>query len=464
MKLNDMRYGVRIAVSLRLASGLLLRSGATGEFADSVIERTPDDDLHINGYVWASLMRRALERVAGMDDLAAEIGLFPEDKLDTSTLWCEDSMVSLPRTDIRPGINVNRLWGVNKTGGLFSDELVPAGLQLTMQATWFSPDKDKANHIKQAIKNALWVIQQKIETIGGGWSYGFGRLQVLGISVDVLELADSEQRKKLWSFPEPEPVAENERISWKPTNICKPWTHLRVEAFIPSGQLLAVAGRILPLQQIATLGDVQMPDTFIFRGSVFDATGKSHEQSIIPGKTLRQALFAVPIERKLRSKGEDICETPAEYCTCAKCCTYRDDNPTQKKIVRCPQCTCQRCQWFGATDRRGLIAVEDAIIPDTDMENIILNRVQLCEHTMQNVQLFSGEYLSRATFAIDVLIDYRDQDLKTGGKELLQEVNQILTEMQADNAPAGWYRVGFTSTCTGALQTASKPEQTNFGC
>ena len=79
MKLTCTKHAVKFSVDIRLKTPLMLRSGKAGVYTDSSIEKTQDGDLHINGYVWASLMRRALKRLEGTDveKMAASVGFYP---------------------------------------------------------------------------------------------------------------------------------------------------------------------------------------------------------------------------------------------------------------------------------------------------------------------------------------------------------------------------------------------------
>ncbi|MBF0556820.1 MAG: hypothetical protein HQK96_20085, partial [Nitrospirae bacterium] len=114
---------------------------------------------------------------------------------------------------------------------------------------------------------------------------------------------------------------------------------------------------------------------------------------------------------------------------------------------------CKICLWFGFTGKGGIISVSDAVV---NAEPVVVNRVQLCEHSMQNIQLFSGEYLKgekdKGDFAFDVIIDcsvnsYDWEGLKGELEVLLDEI-----EDKAKKAPPGWYRIGATSTSTGQVE------------
>ncbi|MEZ4529280.1 MAG: hypothetical protein R2941_25505 [Desulfobacterales bacterium] len=96
MEIVKARKALKFSVDLRMDSPLMIRSGKTGDFADSEIERCGDGRLHINGYVWASLMRRCLNRIKGAETMSEGIGMNPK-KYQRSVfpLWCEACFVEL---------------------------------------------------------------------------------------------------------------------------------------------------------------------------------------------------------------------------------------------------------------------------------------------------------------------------------------------------------------------------------
>ncbi|MCP4107480.1 MAG: hypothetical protein GY749_18375 [Desulfobacteraceae bacterium] len=132
MKLTEVKKAVKFSVDFRLNTSLLLRSGKAGEFTDSTIEKTGDGRfLHINGYVWASLLRRALGRGKNTEKMARDIGNYEKPRQEVSPLWCEASFADLFRGSIpgnpgkvtlaiRPGIKVNREWGTTAVGALYT--------------------------------------------------------------------------------------------------------------------------------------------------------------------------------------------------------------------------------------------------------------------------------------------------------------------------------------------------------
>jgi hypothetical protein len=108
-----------------------------------------------------------------------------------------------------------------------------------------------------------------------------------------------------------------------------------------------------------------------------------------------------------------------------------------------------------------VVAVTDA--PLTGYKCEVVNRLQLCEHSMQNMNLFSGEYLTGGTFAFRIVID----ESRIGSEEdrlaLLAAITSQLDELAGKDSPPGWNRLGGTSTCTGQVQvtgyTISRSEQ-----
>lgn len=416
---KNARIALKLEAALTLATPLLLRSGQTGDITDSAIERTPDDDLHVNGYVWASLLRRSLARLKGYEDLAAQVGKY-QDKGGISPLWCEPSMARLHATAVNPGIAIDRKWGAAKGGALFNDELAIAGLPLTLRLTLFAPDSDTAGRWQTGLTEALRLINEGVENIGGGWTYGYGRLHVQAVKAAFLNLSDPDQRRRLWAWDE---------IAWGDNKLAgglpettAPITIVTVSAKVADGQLMAVKSGVFPLDA-PKFG--KLPDWFVFRRNIWDEEKKGSEQKpVLPGKAIRQALFSVPLERKWRSVGEEACF------------------PSEKG-----GCGCRRCTWFGSTDAAGVIAVTDAPVEKYRTE--VVSRVQLCEHSMQNMNLFSGEYLTGGEFSFRIIIDgARAGDADT----LAGEVRQLLDEMKGETAPAGWYRLGGTATCTGQVQ------------
>jgi len=453
MKLPHIKHAVKFSVDIRLKTPLMLRSGKAGVYTDSSIEKTQDGDLHINGYVWASLMRRALKRLEGADveKMAASVGFYPalekksgknetaDDALSgVSPLWCEASFLKiLPEdaspdmvaADIRHGIRIDRKMGAVSTGTLYSDEVLPPGYQVTLNFNYFcdAPEDAETNLFK-----ALWIIEQGIENIGGGWSYGYGRLEILNVKTKRIDMTKAEDRKVLWQYGQIEKWDINtplKTIQPDPPAIRLAWTRIQGKAIVADGQLMAIKTTIPPLEFEDQVNE--LPDTFVFRQNrIKSLEQKPEAEIVITGKAIRQALLSVPIERKFRSADETMCP-----------------GITRKKKDGEKGCTCKRCRWFGSVDRRGSVSVMDATVQNP--ETTILHRIQLCEHSMQNMNLFSGEFLCKGEFEINILIDHAHGNKQ----ELLDSVEKILSEINENNAavPPGWHRIGGTSTCTGQI-------------
>src|SRR6185369_3545052 len=145
----DAKFALKLSVDFSLATPLLLRSGLTGDVTDSAIERVPNTPgespkLHINGYVWASLLRRSLGRLKKGEQLAAIIGK-DQGVGGVSPLWCEQTVAELHGTAVNPGTSIDRKWGATKVGALFNDELAIAGLPLTLRLTMFAANEKEVN-------------------------------------------------------------------------------------------------------------------------------------------------------------------------------------------------------------------------------------------------------------------------------------------------------------------------------
>jgi len=442
MKLTQSKNAVQFSVNCELAAPLLLRSGKTGDFSDSAIERTPDGRLHINGYVWASLIRRSLDRLSAAKGIAETVGAYPEDigpndpLKGVSPLWCEAAFVDvglgarqdddgLFPTDIRPGNRIDRKWGTVAITALYSDEVLPPGHPAPLAFTYFCDDPEA---VEKQLLAALWVIDQGVENIGGGWTYGFGRLRLKRVRTRRLDLTQPEDRDMLWDYDNEAGWTEIplEDISTPNPDIARPWRVFRVEAGILDGQLMAVQTETPPLD-IGPVPEDGFPDTFVFRRS---RAGAPASEIVIPGKAIRQALLSVPLERRHRGRGEDVC-----------------DGSPQKN-----GCDCVRCRWFGSTEKRGMASVTDAVVRNP--ETVFLNRIQLCEHSMQNMNLFTGEFLSKGDFSFDIVLD-DPAESETSMEEFADELLRLLDEMTPghNNAgPPGWHRLGGTSTCTGQVE------------
>jgi|GEM_PF-651464 len=459
MSIIQMNTVAQFSVSFKLRTPLLLRTGLSNDVADNTIETDFDDRLHINGYVWAGLLRRALRRLQDYQHMAAEIGKYePENSpgnakaKGVSPLWTAASHVDLPWInqsagfDVRPGIRISRQWGSAETGGLYSEETVPAGLaNINLHFNYFCNSDDFEN-IKTAFTHALWVIDQGIETIGGGWSYGFGRLNVQSAYCRKLNLGNAQERSQIWSqTDEPTDGAVALDLHGALPAIALPWQTLKTTLRVQPGQLLAIHADAPAID--AQFPWSKLPDTFVFTRQIIDADNPAEitAEEVIPGKAIRQALLSVPIERKLRSLGESICLDSSKNHDTA--------------------CTCSRCKWFGSTNGGGIVAVLDA--PVRNAESTVLHRIQLCEHSMQNMNLFSGEYLTHGEFEVEIMIDQarekNENDLNS--RDINTHIRQLLAEMNPDKklAPPGWYRLGATSTCAGQIEVCQTITAKQFG-
>lgn len=447
--MNGYTKTIKFSVGFVLATPLLIKSGLQGEFTDSSIEKTPDGEyLHINGYVWSSLLRRALLRLKGGEDFAKRIGKYEQEQtplLGVSPLWCESSFINLIETDVRAGNKIDRKYGTASNSALYSDEHVPPGYTIKLNFNYFLVDSEENTTTIELFLKTLDVINDGIENIGGGWSYGLGRLKLVDtnpVKVKELDLKKPDDRKILWTFDGIE-WAQPKDIKYSEEDKLKGWYRFRIQAKIAEAQLLAVHSNYPILDEHKDYSE--MPDSFVYQRYRIEGS-KAIAEYVIPGKTIRQALLSIQIERKLRTIGETICDTPSDICTCKTCVDYRQQN--NKKKENSPDCACKRCKWFGNTEHSGIIAVSDAVIENADPE--ILHRVQLCEHSMQNIHLFSGEYLKNGKFSFDIWIDCSRRESDPEG--LKKEVGLLLGEMKKDSkAPPGWYRMGATSTCTGQV-------------
>jgi hypothetical protein len=435
MSIHETNAALKIAFDFELRTNLLLRSGNCNEIADNTTERDPDGRLHVSGYVWASLLRRALDRVKGGDRLSAAIGKYDSPE-GVSPLWCESSFANLPVTDVRPGVRIDRRWGSAVEGALYQEEIVPPGIRLRLNLNFFC-DKTKAESALAMFAAAAWVVDQGIENIGGGWSYGFGRLACISAGFRLLDLTVEEDRAMLWRF--------DHGVGFKPVeltqrpDIGKPWKKFLLKAGVASGQLIGVHTKY-PLAE-GLLHETELPDSFVFARHRVRSDNTLAVEPVIPGKAVRQALLSVPIERKLRTQGREVCL----------------DSAVRKKSA----CTCERCAWFGNGHRGGIVAVLDAAVHNP--EYVVLNRVQLCEHSRQNLNLFNGEYLSKGDFEIEILVDCGGNGKDPGWKGLHRQLISLWSELKQDgSAPMGWHRLGATSTCTGQLSVTDVCEET-FG-
>jgi CRISPR/Cas system CSM-associated protein Csm3 (group 7 of RAMP superfamily) len=451
---------IKASVSLFLKTPLLLKSGYDDIFSDSTIEKTYDgENIHINGYVWASLLRRCLDRID--EDFYKKIGKYEprKDRQEgVSPLWCESSFVPIKdELYIRPGNAIDRKYGAGKAGALFNDEIVAAGLGLKLNFNYFLSQNEKEDIVEKLFLGGLWVLNAGIENIGGGWSYGMGRLGVRDVRIKRLDLGNDRERKYLWRFDE-EALSGAKKLSLENVerpDIKKPWVTIHVEASILDGQMLSINSSYPAFNTSKSYAEY--PDSFVYQGYRIDEKGELKAEYIIPGRTIRQALLSVPLERKLRTIGRDvICDSLGSFCNCYKCREHRKKN----KSGDSSQCECLKCHWFGSGGKGGIVAVTDAYVKDGETK--VIHRIQLCEHSMQNVNLFSSEYLTKGRFAFDVIIDKNERE--EFGTRLEDELKWLFGQMKIDaNAPPGWYRIGATSTATGQIMILKEPEIRDCG-
>jgi len=442
---------IKGSASLYLKTPLLLKSGYGDMFSDSTIEKTYDGEhIHINGYVWASLIRRCADRID--EAFSNTIGKYSETD-GVSPLWCEPSFIPLKsELYIRPGNAIDRKYATVKEGALFNDEVVASGLKLKLNWNFFlSPEYDE-DKTKDSFLGTLWVLNAGIENIGGGWSYGMGRLGVEDVRIKILDLTNEKERLYLWRFDD-EALKDAQKLSLldiKMPVIKKPWETIHVEASILPGQMLAISSSYPAFDTSESYAEY--PDSFVYQGYRIDENGNLKAEHLIPGRTIRQALLSVPLERKLRTIGRDvICDSLASFCDCDRCREYRKKNKNSDS----PQCICLKCLWFGSGGKGGMIAVTDAFVKDADTK--IIHRIHLCEHSMQNINLFSGEYLTKGRFAFDIVIDKKDKEQHA--QRLIQELVWLFNQMtNTANAPPGWFRIGATSTATGQIMILKEPE------
>ncbi|MCX8023316.1 MAG: RAMP superfamily CRISPR-associated protein, partial [Syntrophorhabdaceae bacterium] len=200
---------IKGSARLYLKTPLLLKSGYSDIFSDSTIEKTYDgENIHINGYVWSSLIQRCIGRLKGGLSIAKKIGKYKVQKRDSgaydpsqgvSPLWCEPAFIPVNGLYIRSGNAIDRRYGAAKEGALFNDEIAPAGLSMRLNWNYFLTDED-GDEIKKCFIGALWVLNAGIENIGGGWSYGMGRLGVKDVRIKTLILSNPKDRACLWRF------------------------------------------------------------------------------------------------------------------------------------------------------------------------------------------------------------------------------------------------------------------------
>jgi len=440
----DYSHALRCYISFRAQTGLLIRSGSEGEFTDSTIECDPNGRMHINGYVWAGLMRRAVERLEGGAAIARSWGKMSEDELRVSPLWTEATFLRKEDFDVvvNPGIRIDREWGVTEDGALYEDELAIPLADIPCRFTIFCSSEEEAGQMKERVADLLWVIGEGIETVGGGWAYGFGRLQPAAVHFAVLDLRTPNGRDALWKtdFKGWQEKVDGDALAVRRPAIAagKGWRTLLVEAGVADGQLLAIHTKTPPLTEELP---IDMPDAFVLHRPRIN-TGGMETVPVITGKAFRQTVLSREIERRLRSTGEKACLNSSDEKRQAVI-------PAEEESNRC--CNCKRCLWFGDTRQSGILSVGDAEVVAYKAET--LHRIALCEHSLQNINLFSGEYLTRGRFTMKIIIDAargKDPHLLKAD-ECADAVYSVLAGMQPGKSPPGWVRIGATTGCTGQL-------------
>lgn len=425
------KRAIKCSAVFELATPLLLRTGDAEGEVDNTLDVTPDGKLCVNGYVWSSLFRRAFRRLERFHKLAGEVGKYGDSKKGVSPFWFHISLVDVPGKDVRPGIVINRKTGAPEKGLLYAEEVAITGLRIPFSVTIF-PDllEDSSLPLKEAFREALWVIEKGVENIGGGWGYGFGRLKLcearwsefnFGGNGENFFIHDGhlQERGELLTLPEEVSVREG-------------WVSWDVDMRIVPGQLLAVHSDDPTLAVSSVVWD-KYPDSFVFRRLRFFHDRNTLEpEPFIPGKAIRQAIFSTHIERRLKTEGHNCCDPTSE-----------NSKSKNKK-----DCKCLRCLWFGSTYGSGIIAVLDAPIKNPEFE--VVQRVQLCEHSFQNMNLFSEEFLKGGNWTTRIILDKSRTD--TNSEELKMYVESILEEMKPGKSPSGWFRIGSHSTCTGQIE------------
>jgi len=442
MNVATHHHALLVRMEFTAQSPLMIRSGMEGSFTDSSLERAPDGSLHINGYVWAGLLRRALSRCRKGADYAAAWGDYDAVVNGVAPLWTTPTFIKPDGylTDINPGVRIDRERETAVDKALYSDEIALVHASIPCCFTLFLDGGD-TTAVRDALADAFWVIGEGIETIGGGWSYGLGRLspaavfryRELSLEASSGDARQTKGAEMLWRFVDADSWDECTVATRGEPAAGKGWSRITVEAGIPLGQMLAIHSDLPPLDYA---GD-DLPDSFVFRRQSLTASGES--EAIITGKAFRQAILSQEIERRLRT-GD-----PNDACLDT---TRKTRAPRQEREQGRQPCHCRRCLWFGNAGGGGIIAVGDAVVRDARTE--IIFRQMLCEHSGQNVQLFNGEYLTRGSFIMEIIVDHA-----RGGQsaELLEMALNVLLEMMPGaDAPQGWSRLGATTACTGQVE------------
>lgn len=444
MTIQNAQKALQFEITFELVTPLFILTGEPRDDLDNTLDVTPDGKLCVNGYAWASLFRRVFNRLKSRKKLAKTIGKYGSNTTpQVSPFWFHTSLLELPGTDVRPGIVIDRRTGAPRKGLLYVEEGAVVGLHIPMIVTVFWEFSDtQVDQLIDAFKEALWVIDQGIENIGGGWSYGFGRLKP--IEARWREINISQQLNS--SFLAASTIGTGEKIEIKPVSsseISESWKRWQVKMRIVPGQLLAIHSDDPTLAESKLIWK-KYPDSFVFRRLRFlPSKNDLVPEPFIPGKAIRQAIFSTHIERKIKTlnqNGDSICDPSRP----------KRGNRNDKS----PPCNCRRCKWFGSTDQSGIIAVLDAPVENPSFE--VLQRVQLCEHSLQNMNLFSEEFLTGGSWTTTIILDKGRDD--GDHDELEDHIKQLLEEMTSGKAPRGWYRIGAHSTCVGPVEVVDVRE------
>lgn len=442
MNMTEQKFALRYAVEFTAVTGIMIKSGDVGEYSDSEVETTCDGQLYISGDVWANLLRRALQRCENWAERAAQWGDYDAAANGVSPLWPEDTFIEKAdyQIEINPGNKIHRKYGAPAVGPLWSDELAFPFAPVIMEGVLFDEPKQSLS----ALLDALAVIGTGIVTIGGGWSYGHGRLKPSRIRWAMLDLTNSCHRSSLWSDGfcawHGEATA-GEIMGRKPAIVPGlNWSSIIVDAQITKDQMLAIHTTMPSIDRNIP---GKLPDRTLFTRPVKLADKTISAVPVVTGKAFRQAILSSEIERWILSTRGRVCLDPDSNQAC--------------ETVSATGCNlCRRDLWFGSTEAGGIISVGDALLTGWDSESVF--RRQGCEHSQQTVQLFNSEYATAGSFSFTIIIDHGRQDCLPG--ELEEKVRTILRQMIKGNGPDGWNRLGATSSCTGQITVvAMKPEE-----
>ncbi len=493
MNINLCKKALQCRAELSFRTCVKISSGHDGDFTDSTLDTTPDGTkLVINGNVWAGLFNRALGRVRGGEVLAESIGDYKAEDYGISPFLCRDSFVSLIIKDIRYGNRLDSAFKSVEPGGLFSDEVAARGHRVQLRFNYLMEENHDPENLKGLFLKGFHVIHSGIENIGGNWGYGYGQLKVESVTFDILDLKNETGRKKLFDLTEtttdngtptttPMPSVQTPVFKFNPPQmghgkkknkqkggiqkqsggnksqvpnasveaqetftliqttstwqsstekikgrsnqfgipeITVPWRKLRVKARIPHGQLLAI-GSDTPPDPDNRIAYAKYPDSFVFREHIVES-GRSKHPPTVTGKAVRQALIRSELERRLKT---ETCEEDVQSVT---------------------------NRWFGFAGnknddgQRGLVSVSDSTMES--FETVVLNRIHLCELSAENINLFSREFLKRAIFSFNILVDGREDEPYNRIKVLLESMKKT------EAAPPGWHTLGATSSCTGQIE------------